>query len=723
MNSNFLEYNGKKIRSMPKQVLKNAEDIITLYTSGVVTDNALGIKVIGIYSDTTYDGNDLVTNQLNNNKPNDINPTVELVGGEAFINKDDEATFWIYSNLTDLEWSGWIGPISFRGIQGIQGEKGLKGDKGDKGDKGVDGVRGNKLFFGTNPSSVSGQLEGDLYLNISTYNLYSYQANEWTFLINTKGVQGEPGVNGRDGVDGLTPYIHEGVWWIGDINTEVVAEGRDGESLDLKSGVWTVGTLPSFNTTEVRDAYIVSDDPTYGYAMYFHGVGGITWTITPWGMGLPGAQGPKGDPGANGQGVIPGGTTGQVLIKASDADYDTTWGSITGEGSMKPSKVVFIDSNRTDEYVEDGTLDRPYKNLRSITGSIVVIAKPAIISRWYTLSEDITFTNCVLIGPGPGIMDPSSMTYKIILNGCITSNLDLPNTEIIGGTHTNMIFRRFLIKQTVPEDESIYRTSMTFTNCTFYGDDNLQQKRLISNGRIVFDNCTIFNGGFRSDDTDTGGIYSSLEFNNCSFPHVSGSSTVVIGSKVPRTIKISGGTINTAIDIEPNHDDIKLYLDNLYIDAYRKPRMAISIDPGLSMTPFVVNVGNIYGPTSTGSPYTDLILQGTNRFRINPIYAEKFVTSTSGTVLLAHNTTTILTGVQTAVELSALTNIPRDFITSLQFTSGTGITFTINDLIGFTGTHCNAGVFEPIAGYSYNIIIWNAGNHGLQGVVREGVQV
>lgn len=44
----------------------------------------------------------------------------------------------------------------------------------------------------------------------------------------------------------------------------------------------------------------------------------------------PGLQGPPGADGAAGQGVPTGGTTGQVLKKASNADYDTEWA--TGGG-------------------------------------------------------------------------------------------------------------------------------------------------------------------------------------------------------------------------------------------------------------------------------------------------------------------------------------------------------------------------------------------------------
>lgn len=35
----------------------------------------------------------------------------------------------------------------------------------------------------------------------------------------------------------------------------------------------------------------------------------------------------RGDKGDTGAGVVPGGTTGQVMVKASNTDYDTAWSS------------------------------------------------------------------------------------------------------------------------------------------------------------------------------------------------------------------------------------------------------------------------------------------------------------------------------------------------------------------------------------------------------------
>jgi hypothetical protein len=51
------------------------------------------------------------------------------------------------------------------------------------------------------------------------------------------GVDGAPGQDGKDGQDGLTPFIGDnGNWWIGNEDTGVQAEGKDGDELNLQLG-------------------------------------------------------------------------------------------------------------------------------------------------------------------------------------------------------------------------------------------------------------------------------------------------------------------------------------------------------------------------------------------------------------------------------------------------------------------------------------------------------
>lgn len=56
--------------------------------------------------------------------------------------------------------------------------------------------------------------------------------------------------------------------------------------------------------------------------------------------GAPGATGPRGEKGDAGEGVVAGGTAGQVLAKKSGTDYDTEWITPSGGGSGDLTKAI-----------------------------------------------------------------------------------------------------------------------------------------------------------------------------------------------------------------------------------------------------------------------------------------------------------------------------------------------------------------------------------------------
>ena len=81
-------------------------------------------------------------------------------------------------------------------------------------------------------------------------------------------------------------------------------------------------------------------------------------------QGIPGERGEKGDkgdPGATGAGVASGGTTGQVLAKRSNADYDTEWVNQSGGGGGAVDSVngmtgdVVITASGIGAYVKPST--------------------------------------------------------------------------------------------------------------------------------------------------------------------------------------------------------------------------------------------------------------------------------------------------------------------------------------------------------------------------------
>ena len=66
-------------------------------------------------------------------------------------------------------------------------------------------------------------------------------------------------------------------------------------------------------------------------------------------LGVPGPQGDAGPAGSNGVGVAAGGTTGQALVKLSNADFSTGWATITSGGGTWGSITGTL-SNQTDLY-------------------------------------------------------------------------------------------------------------------------------------------------------------------------------------------------------------------------------------------------------------------------------------------------------------------------------------------------------------------------------------
>lgn len=72
----------------------------------------------------------------------------------------------------------------------------------------------------------------------------------------------------------------------------------------------------------------IQGPPGKVYRPAVSGIGDLSWTLTDEGGTIPATVNIKGDPGspgAAGVGVPAGGTTGQVLRKKSDSDFDTEW--------------------------------------------------------------------------------------------------------------------------------------------------------------------------------------------------------------------------------------------------------------------------------------------------------------------------------------------------------------------------------------------------------------
>jgi len=98
-------------------------------------------------------------------------------------------------------------------------------------------------------------------------------------------------------------------------------QGDPGNAATIAIGTVTTGAPGSSATvTNVGTSSVA----VFDFAIP-QGTMGATGASGP--TGATGAKGDTGDTGATGAGVAVGGTTGQVLKKASNSDYDTEWGT------------------------------------------------------------------------------------------------------------------------------------------------------------------------------------------------------------------------------------------------------------------------------------------------------------------------------------------------------------------------------------------------------------
>lgn len=307
-------FDGKEFRNLEEQVLQNKQLIDNiLQTAQTIAE--FGIKVVNVDDS----GNSPID-------PPDLEEGDENAFGYAWLVRINPGVMppayelYVWTRLNFSNDAGWVNLGQFP-MPGPQGLPGTNGTNGNIGPQGPQGIRGNRLLVGdfSDPSNLTGAIIGDSFIDINTYDIRRRDATQWTVVGNIKGL---PGPTGPTGEAGLTPEIINGNWFIGGIDTGIRAEGVDGQMLNLRAGTYTISSLPSFNITNPGDAFIVTDDPLYGTAIYFNGYGGTTWTVVNWAVaqGPPGPPGPKGDTGSTGpKGDIgPAGPMGSPGLQPAD---------------------------------------------------------------------------------------------------------------------------------------------------------------------------------------------------------------------------------------------------------------------------------------------------------------------------------------------------------------------------------------------------------------------
>jgi hypothetical protein len=236
---------------------------------------------------------------------------------------------------------------------GSQGPQGIKGDTGASGAGGALGYYGN--FFDTTTQTNAGSTTANLISLNSTFNASGISivdgskltfTNAGTYLVNllgqfiTTGGGSDYKVTVWYSLNGSNVTNASFVFTTSGVNNQVLANVED--TITVSAGDYLQFYWQS-NNTYMRLQYVASaSNPSrpaspsvnlnVAQVMYTQlgptGATGATGATGPQGpQGIQGIQGPTGATGATGPGVASGGTGGQLLVKNSSTNYDTTWTS------------------------------------------------------------------------------------------------------------------------------------------------------------------------------------------------------------------------------------------------------------------------------------------------------------------------------------------------------------------------------------------------------------
>lgn len=208
------------------------------------------------------------------------------------------------------------------GPRGIQGEQGPKGEVGSVGPQGEQGPRGDSFRITDvldntallpEPSTVTDNFaylvekdaSGEQYEDGAHLFILLAGNSNWTDNGPFSGVEGPQGPQGTQGEQGP-----QGI------------QGETGSSFQIYDTLETFASLPKPSTVTNNNVYLILKDEEGNIFSIPHVAVLLVASQSWYDVGPMGTQGPQGDIG---WGVSEGGITGQVLVKNSDTDYDTSW--------------------------------------------------------------------------------------------------------------------------------------------------------------------------------------------------------------------------------------------------------------------------------------------------------------------------------------------------------------------------------------------------------------
>lgn len=261
--SNFIVTNGKNgeqgIQGIPGQ--DGHTPVITISSDGywVIDGVKTNTKAQGEQGEPGKDGTSLLTGNGE--------PSANLgKNGDSYIDLDTW-DFYVKTSGT------WIHTGN------------IKGEIGNQGNDGIDGIDGTAVLTGEGEPSVGSGKNGDSYIDLSTWNYYVKENDEWVLKGNIKGNDGTDGEDGN-GIVSIELTSSSGnvdtytiTYDNGDTTTFTITNGVDGEQ-GIQGEPGEDGHTPVITIGENGNWYIDGEDT---------------------GVLAKGIQGPQGEPGKDGE--------------------------------------------------------------------------------------------------------------------------------------------------------------------------------------------------------------------------------------------------------------------------------------------------------------------------------------------------------------------------------------------------------------------------------------
>ena len=339
-------------------------------------------------------------------------------------------------NKVTFKWEDNNGDTHTGSMSVMDGEKGDRGEKGLKGDTGIQGPQGPQGIQG--PQGLQGA-KGD------------------TGETGPQGLQGIQGIQGPKGDEGYPFLIYKQYDDISEYDPD------DFPEIGVMFMVMQADEDPDTQQSIGYPVYRYTGEGTPSYSLVCHlasqgikgdkgdkgdqGEQGIQGLQGPQGeQGPQGVQGPIGPQGEPGIGMPDGGTTGQVLVKASNSDYDFEYKDTTD--NVRPNSHALVESTAVYSAINNALSSiytpRGELSCAELTSALLIAEN---VGNVYEMSDSGTTSALFINGEGHtinandnvGIIQAGPSTYLFNLMGNAFDLTDYQKKDLttpltIGGT-------------------------------------------------------------------------------------------------------------------------------------------------------------------------------------------------------------------------------------------------------------------------------------------------